>query len=591
MKKLITTAFLGAALLAHQSLNAQNYYTVDLSTGIDNNGNPQGVMTNDPRWTVKTPQSNYRPVKIGTGVAYSPYFSGPGGGYPNELDYSELAPGSAWLTPFPWTAQELSQPQNASPYPWSLFPQAGDMKYTAEAGTYIYKLAFNMQWPTCKRPNWAQIHVYMMAGLNEVKQIYVNGYGPINVANYAQSNVPNASSLKADDVRPSAAYVFNATSPTYPLGYYFPPYNIPVPASYLTNGTNYLYVVVDNPMTQNIGAGFICQAELQYNYGADVVTTPNYTATVSSRYLCAGANPTLNMYMTNLPFYGATVSVTSSPAVPGFPYTGQITQYANFQVPLHNSIPATYTVTLTNNDPLRPCTSVRTVKTYACNVIRIDHNPINWTGRMYTGSSGPEDPSEEGIPGFETKWMLEELDLLTAEPLYRIINPSVWATEAGKRTTFNGFTAENSYSGDVTGVTGAPDNAGVFSADRVYRITRSYRSTANPDWQEHSIVVGPGYDELTPPEDGTVISRGNTGTGLPAATFSVYPNPGKDVFHVSLNGGVLEGDIEVMNALGARVLSVTRVEGEQLYQIDLSNQPKGIYFVKMNNSIHKLVIE
>jgi len=67
--------------------------------------------------------------------------------------------------------------------------------------------------------------------------------------------------------------------------------------------------------------------------------------------------------------------------------------------------------------------------------------------------------------------------------------------------------------------------------------------------------------------------------------LSVYPNPSTGIFNVqipAITAGV--ATIQVFDASGRKVYSteVSAISGNQNQQINLSNQPKGNYVVKMN---------
>jgi len=73
-------------------------------------------------------------------------------------------------------------------------------------------------------------------------------------------------------------------------------------------------------------------------------------------------------------------------------------------------------------------------------------------------------------------------------------------------------------------------------------------------------------------------------------TILVVPNPVKDVLHVSSN--IENGRIDVLN-LNGTLLSSQLFSGRNM-DIDLSNLPKGIYFIKLmdepgNQMVEKIV--
>lgn len=75
--------------------------------------------------------------------------------------------------------------------------------------------------------------------------------------------------------------------------------------------------------------------------------------------------------------------------------------------------------------------------------------------------------------------------------------------------------------------------------------------------------------------------------------FNVYPNPSKGIFNISWNTDE-DIEIEVYNYLGKRIVK-SKQTNDNVYQIDLSNQSKGIYLIKINTSgkqvIKKVVLQ
>jgi len=73
--------------------------------------------------------------------------------------------------------------------------------------------------------------------------------------------------------------------------------------------------------------------------------------------------------------------------------------------------------------------------------------------------------------------------------------------------------------------------------------------------------------------------------------FQLYPNPGKDYITIKLTRLLTDKKLLITNVIGEIVYSA-EVESSALnYTLDVSLFPKGIYFVAMNNSVKKLVIE
>jgi len=71
---------------------------------------------------------------------------------------------------------------------------------------------------------------------------------------------------------------------------------------------------------------------------------------------------------------------------------------------------------------------------------------------------------------------------------------------------------------------------------------------------------------------------------IEAAYFEldVYPNPSNGTFNIELGEGAAVTTVEVINTLGSTVLTSTR-NFENLINIDIQNQPKGVYIIKVTS--------
>jgi hypothetical protein len=65
-------------------------------------------------------------------------------------------------------------------------------------------------------------------------------------------------------------------------------------------------------------------------------------------------------------------------------------------------------------------------------------------------------------------------------------------------------------------------------------------------------------------------------------TFSVFPNPSNGKFTISFKNGYFN-TIEIYNLIGERVFIKDGIKEQSSETIDLSNFPKGIYFIKIND--------
>ncbi len=110
------------------------------------------------------------------------------------------------------------------------------------------------------------------------------------------------------------------------------------------------------------------------------------------------------------------------------------------------------------------------------------------------------------------------------------------------------------------------------------------------------MAATPIFDQSLANHDGTFAENGLSiitdfkmgATGIDAnqtAAFTIYPNPGTGVFTLATD---IEGNYDLM---------VTNVQGQQVYSakmngtatINLTDQAKGIYFVRLSNAANTLV--
>jgi len=93
------------------------------------------------------------------------------------------------------------------------------------------------------------------------------------------------------------------------------------------------------------------------------------------------------------------------------------------------------------------------------------------------------------------------------------------------------------------------------------------------------------------------LSTDNLGTGIDnslaaAHTLNVFPNPGQNIFHIAWAGTDENmGELKVYDVLG-KVLQKKQLTGLvnlQTIDVDLSQQSKGIYFLKISNGLQEYV--
>jgi hypothetical protein len=67
--------------------------------------------------------------------------------------------------------------------------------------------------------------------------------------------------------------------------------------------------------------------------------------------------------------------------------------------------------------------------------------------------------------------------------------------------------------------------------------------------------------------------------------ISIYPNPASTMLHVELKRPNETAQIQISNALGQELINT------QEKDIDVSNLPNGVYFVRVGNSMQKFVVQ
>lgn len=91
-----------------------------------------------------------------------------------------------------------------------------------------------------------------------------------------------------------------------------------------------------------------------------------------------------------------------------------------------------------------------------------------------------------------------------------------------------------------------------------------------------------------------VSTTGINESGISDAFVKIYPNPSQGIFNFVFENELIQPQIEVYNALGQLVTSAASKMGSN-YEIDLSTQPNGIYFIQFKSEnvsiMQKLIIE
>ncbi len=171
-------------------------------------------------------------------------------------------------------------------------------------------------------------------------------------------------------------------------------------------------------------------------------------------------------------------------------------------------------------------------------------------------------------------WIQSNTDIFDDKPVYAINNIF--------NTVFVGTEGAGIFLSSDKGITwsqfneGFQDSTGTWFCSQInvrsiiFMGTSIFAGTDCGVWKR-SLPVGLGLNEF---------SNNNL--------FTLYPNPSRGKFKIHTNS-TNKIDIEVINFLGEKVFSTT-TSIEKSIEIDLSNSPKGIYFVKLYDG-EKVVTE
>ncbi len=568
-------------LVSASSLSAfgQQWGTTNLTTGIDTlTGNRIYWPSNDQRWMVKKPNTGYQNVQIGTGYNSTYNYS-----------FSDITPNAGWLTPHPVTQALI----NSNPILYA-GASPGDMRahQSANNGDYIYRMKFNLTYPACQKPTKLNLVVDRLTANEIVDDIYINGHYVGKLSSMTTSLGTGATSLWQIPYQGSNLYAHNSSqamsmlgnAPTYYPSPWMPNYTIAnLPAQFLVNGANYIYFTAPKNSVNSsspFSSGFLCDAHLDYFYDQEY---PALDVSQSTRYTCNGlafvkfkvSNPTSSSTT-----YTARIYLLPNLVNPIYTNTSVA---ANALVSVPVSIPVTfdnYKVVITKNGAgCGISTASKTLSIYKCEARSFSISSNNHSNR-FSITATPDNPEETTIPGFETLWKLEELDPITFEPIYTIDNPACWNTEDGS-TSFTSFKPENSYSGLVEPFTCDPSfTAGYFFADHIYRITRTTHIDGS-DWQEYSVILND--DDGIMMNDPFRLQMINDDAANQTTQLTVSPNPSLGVFNLSFNNNNAK-NIRVYDMLGNLIIEEFNVT-DKMISMDLTQQPKGVYLIQVNDGI------
>lgn len=103
------------------------------------------------------------------------------------------------------------------------------------------------------------------------------------------------------------------------------------------------------------------------------------------------------------------------------------------------------------------------------------------------------------------------------------------------------------------------------------------------------------YSSFYYPESLNLSSEKNLGINTNVSNnFNIYPNPNNGKFHIDLKKPKLKIQVDIYNVWGQKIYESSTLLPLSTNEINFSSQPKGIYFVKINdgkeNQIEKIIV-
>lgn len=240
---------------------------------------------------------------------------------------------------------------------------------------------------------------------------------------------------------------------------------------------------------------------------------------------------------------------------------------------------------------------------YGCNtqdqvvVNVVSNNPDFTITTPITGSNtfnifaNPVVTNANTVAGFGDMYMVEELDAnnnaIASASVYS--NPSCWWVYPNSQK-FRAYVGSSSVNCFLT-------MNGVFSTSKVYRITRGTWNSYC-DWQSVSKIVrmssrmsitegGEGQFTIIEDDNAPDFSHlknhaaSSETISIPSNEINIYPNPTSGKFNIEF-GNSSSGKVTVFDALGKVVSENNITANSGNLNLNLSDYPAGIYFVKVN---------
>jgi hypothetical protein len=266
--------------------------------------------------------------------------------------------------------------------------------------------------------------------------------------------------------------------------------------------------------------------------------------------------------------------------------------------------PVTTTYCVTKTDLSTGCTSTDCV---TINVVKNDPSFslfVNTAPSSYcTVSLTANDLSGFSQPGFTYALNISELDG-SGNPYYYDGGTNCWWNYPSAET-FQGYVSTGTGTYTQSAWWSPCPGAGQFLYGHTYKITRTTWNDYCPQHQS-SITITPvkaasGYVLASNNEDGapssllTAVNSSMMTAIDKELNVNVYPNPNNGVFSVDLSESLGTGTIEVFDALGKKIQTLTILSGTSHYKLDLSKYGKSMYMLNITSNgkkaSRKLIVE
>jgi uncharacterized delta-60 repeat protein len=252
----------------------------------------------------------------------------------------------------------------------------------------------------------------------------------------------------------------------------------------------------------------------------------------------------------------------------------------------------------TFNPPTYPQSSIETSNNFVQRVSIQNDGKIIIVGRFYATFATLNNISRNGIARLNTDGTLDT----TFDPgtgtgnTTALVHPFTSSIQSdgkiiigGSFTSFNGIATNQFARLNTNGTLDTTFNIGTGFNGLVRTISIQ---------NDGKIIIGGDFTSY----NGTGknrIARINSGAALSNPSFDlsttiIYPNPSNGYFNIKIDNLIGTENIEVYSVLGQKIYSKSIVENKST--IDVSNQPKGIYFYKISNNNNviksgKLILE